>query len=72
MVTGRGCDLAGLGTDDTCDFTCMNNYVINGATSVTCTSGGTFTPSLPTCDGKIRDVIAFSDISAVLSTPVTY
>ena len=51
--TGSGCDLVhGLATGGTCDFSCMSNYVINGATSVTCNSDGSLAPSVPTCDGK--------------------
>ena len=66
VVTGRGCDLAGLAADETCAFSCMSNYVINGATSVTCSADGTFTPSVPTCDGKTYKII-----SEVLPNAVT-
>ena len=36
----------------TCTYSCTNGYTINGDTMVTCGSDGTFSPAVPTCDGK--------------------
>ena len=64
LTTGlqvAGCTVGGDAAEgDTCTYTCMTGYSINGASMVTCGSDGMFSPAIPNCDGKgIRKSIAF-------------
>ena len=48
-----GCTAEGeAAVGDICTYSCMSGYTISGDAMVTCGSYGTFSPAIPTCDGK--------------------
>ena len=58
QVSGSGCSEGSVVSfDSTCQYNCESGYTLQGDASVTCGSGGTFTPSIPTCDGKTQEIL---------------
>ena len=48
-----GCSVgATVAAGEMCTYSCMSGYTLNGDSEVTCGSAGTFSPTVPTCDGK--------------------